>query len=119
MRNNNSPRAETFTIASDPRYMLEIKRELSDNARERERDDEVWLLLSQHVVSKDRPMDDTALHVFEEHTSGSRAISCHRAADMVSACRSRKPFLLVAKADLLVANADLPFTNAWAFEWSS
>ncbi|RSH94436.1 cysteine protease [Saitozyma podzolica] len=67
-------------LASDPRYRLEIKREPSDDARER--DDEVWLLVSQHVVSKDRPMDDTALHVFEEHTSGSRAISCQRAEDM-------------------------------------
>lgn len=84
MRHDNPPRAETFIIVSDPRYRLEIKREPGDDARER--DDEVWLLLSQHVVSKDRPMDDTALHVFEEHTSGSRAISCQRAEDMVSAC---------------------------------
>ncbi|KAL7419785.1 cysteine protease [Cryptotrichosporon argae] len=28
-----------------------------------EEEDEVWLLLSQHIVSKDRPLEDVALHV--------------------------------------------------------
>ncbi|WVR04018.1 hypothetical protein IAU60_001017 [Kwoniella sp. DSM 27419] len=28
---------------------------------------EIWILLSQHVTSKDRLLDDVALHVFEEH----------------------------------------------------
>ena len=28
---------------------------------------EIWLLLSQHLVAKDRPLDDIALHVYEEH----------------------------------------------------
>ncbi|WVQ73824.1 hypothetical protein IAR50_003405 [Cryptococcus sp. DSM 104548] len=27
---------------------------------------EVWVLLSQHIVSRDRPLDDIALHVFEQ-----------------------------------------------------
>lgn len=26
---------------------------------------EVWILLSQHITSRDRPLDDIALHVFE------------------------------------------------------
>lgn len=34
------------------------------------KDKEIALLLSQHLVSKDRPLDDIALHVFEEHEHG-------------------------------------------------
>ena len=30
---------------------------------------EIWVLLSQHVVNKDRALDDIALHVHEESTA--------------------------------------------------
>ena len=49
---------------------------------------EVWVLLSQHVHSSDRPLDDIALRVFEEHgtTGESRTMVLHphRTADRVS-----------------------------------
>ena len=32
---------------------------------------EIWVLLSQHVVNKDRALDDIALHVHEDSTTGS------------------------------------------------
>ncbi|WWD16725.1 hypothetical protein CI109_101156 [Kwoniella shandongensis] len=28
---------------------------------------EIWIMLSQHITSSDRPLEDIALHVFEEH----------------------------------------------------
>lgn len=34
----------------------------------------MWLLLSQHLVSKDRSLDDIALHVYEEHEQGGAAV---------------------------------------------
>lgn len=43
---------------AQPRYRLTIQGGTGD----------VWLLLSQHLVSKDRAIDDIALHVVEEHS---------------------------------------------------
>ena len=44
-----------------PRYRLTVSGAIKDA-------DEVWILLSQHVMSKDRSLDDIALRVVDEHT---------------------------------------------------
>ncbi len=51
-------------LASNPRFRLRIDSAPTDS--------EVWILVSQHIANKVRPLDDIALHVFEEHknTSG-------------------------------------------------
>ncbi|WWC60071.1 uncharacterized protein I303_102634 [Kwoniella dejecticola CBS 10117] len=49
-------------VSANPQYHLNIA-----NASEHQ---ELWLLLSQHITSKDRPLDDIALHVFEEYGHG-------------------------------------------------
>ncbi|ORY29529.1 hypothetical protein BCR39DRAFT_531983 [Naematelia encephala] len=48
---------------SNPRYKLSVMTSSSDHMPE------IWILLSQHIVSKDRPMDDIGLHIFEEPES--------------------------------------------------
>ncbi|ORX36377.1 hypothetical protein BD324DRAFT_651615 [Kockovaella imperatae] len=48
---------------SAPRYRLSISGTPDGSS-------EVWILLSQHVTSNDRPLDDIALRVFEEHFGG-------------------------------------------------
>ncbi|EIW69089.1 hypothetical protein TREMEDRAFT_39376 [Tremella mesenterica DSM 1558] len=37
---------------------------------------EIWLLLSQHTVSKDRILDDIALHIFDHHSTPPSKASC-------------------------------------------
>ncbi|WWC68846.1 uncharacterized protein I206_102782 [Kwoniella pini CBS 10737] len=46
-------------VTANPQYRLSIASTSGDQ--------EIWILLSQHITSKDRPLDDIALHVFEEH----------------------------------------------------
>jgi hypothetical protein len=61
----DSADARSWAKAEDsspqPRYRLTV---------DAQNDEDVWILLSQHLVSKDRALDDIALHVVEEHTSG-------------------------------------------------
>ncbi|KAI9632395.1 calpain-like protease palB/RIM13 [Dioszegia hungarica] len=47
--------------ASHPRYRLSVASAPAGT--------EVWILLSQHIVSKDRALDDIALHVHEERAA--------------------------------------------------
>lgn len=44
----------------DSRYTLHVNASSSSSLPE------VWILLSQHITSRDRPLDDIALHVFED-----------------------------------------------------
>ncbi|KIR26024.1 calpain-like protease palB/RIM13 [Cryptococcus deuterogattii LA55] len=44
----------------DSRYRLHVNASPSSSLPE------VWILLSQHITSRDRPLDDIALHVFED-----------------------------------------------------
>jgi hypothetical protein len=46
---------------ASPRYRLSLREPVPE---------EVSIMLSQHTVNKDRPLDDIALHVFEEHQAG-------------------------------------------------
>ncbi|TXT11061.1 hypothetical protein VHUM_01812 [Vanrija humicola] len=50
--------SDTIALNASPRYRL--------TATASEPDAEVWLLLSQHHISKDIPLDDVALHVFRD-----------------------------------------------------
>lgn len=54
---------------SSPRYRLNVRGDQPG---------EVCILLSQHTTSKDRPLDDIALHVFEEQHAGSGSGSSSR-----------------------------------------
>ncbi|WRT65480.1 uncharacterized protein IL334_002423 [Kwoniella shivajii] len=53
------------TPLRNPQYRLKVSSP-SSNVHE------IWILLSQHITSKDRPLDDIALHVFEEYGAGSK-----------------------------------------------
>ncbi|WVW79913.1 hypothetical protein I302_101883 [Kwoniella bestiolae CBS 10118] len=66
-------------VTTHPQYRLQITAPSSD-------DQEIWVLLSQHITSKDRPLDDVALHVFEEygHRSGSGRLIRPEKADQTS-----------------------------------
>jgi calpain-7 len=56
---------------ANPRFELNITRESPEA-------DDIWILLSQHVTSKDRPLDDIALHIFDDQGSlGQRGIPRH------------------------------------------
>ncbi|WVF66841.1 hypothetical protein IAT40_001583 [Kwoniella sp. CBS 6097] len=55
-------------ITTHPQYRLNI----SGTSLE---ESEVWILLSQHITSKDRPLDDIALHVFEDFEGGSNRVN--------------------------------------------
>ncbi|WWC87652.1 uncharacterized protein L201_002542 [Kwoniella dendrophila CBS 6074] len=52
------------TSITNPQYRLNVSSSSSNQ--------EIWILLSQHYTSKDRPLDDIALHVFEEHGHGAK-----------------------------------------------
>ncbi|OCF58147.1 calpain-like protease palB/RIM13 [Kwoniella mangroviensis CBS 10435] len=54
------------TAIANTQYRLKITSNASDSQ-------EIWILLSQHITSKDRPLDDIALHVFEEYDHGGKA----------------------------------------------
>ena len=51
-------------LASSPRYRLTLS-QLSPLLPE---DREIFILLSQHLTSKDRPINDISIYVFEEYT---------------------------------------------------
>lgn len=46
--------------------MMDIRYRLHVDAPPSSSLSEVWILLSQHITSRDRPLDDIALHVFED-----------------------------------------------------
>lgn len=58
------PSDTTSGTRNQPRYCLNVSGGATG-------EQEVWILLSQHLVSKDRALDDIALHVYEEHEHGS------------------------------------------------
>ncbi|WVQ83588.1 hypothetical protein IAT38_005729 [Cryptococcus sp. DSM 104549] len=56
---------EQTTVMTNPQYRLHVTAPPTGNLPE------IWILLSQHITSTDRPLDDIALYVFEEYgTSG-------------------------------------------------
>lgn len=71
------------SLDSSPRYRLRVRGNQPGVG-------EVCMLLSQHTTSKDRPLDDIALHVFEEQHAGggsglrSRVLHPHRVESTVS-----------------------------------
>jgi calpain-7 len=67
--------------ASSPRYRLTISQATKSLSLDMP---EVWILLSQHITNKDRPLDDIALHVFGDHTrSGVTSKGAQRAEGLV------------------------------------
>ncbi|ODO06320.1 calpain-like protease palB/RIM13 [Cryptococcus wingfieldii CBS 7118] len=63
------PQTSSFELDIDttnPQYRLQAQCSSSSGLPE------VWVLLSQHIVNKDRPLDDIALHVFEEFGAGQK-----------------------------------------------
>ncbi|OCF34623.1 calpain-like protease palB/RIM13 [Kwoniella heveanensis BCC8398] len=63
---NHTALSNNENITANPQYRLKLTDAPLDGS-------EIWLLLSQHVTSKDRPLDDIALHVFEDYEAGPRA----------------------------------------------
>lgn len=68
-----------ISLDTSPRYRLRVRGDQPG---------EICILLSQHTTSKDRPLDDIALHVFEEQQAGgssrSRVLHPHRVDSSVS-----------------------------------
>ena len=95
---------DSGNIDTSPRYRLCIRGE---------RPQEICVLLSQHTTSKDRPLDDIALHVFEEqHAGGSskgRVLHPHRVESSV-----RLPPRIVPCSPLLLGKklkVQSPYSN--------
>ncbi|KAK8861370.1 hypothetical protein IAR55_002189 [Kwoniella newhampshirensis] len=60
----SSSRAAADTAMSNPQYRLRVTSSIKPLP-------EIWILLSQHVTSNDKPLEDIALHVFEEYGASS------------------------------------------------
>ncbi|OXB33391.1 calpain-like protease palB/RIM13 [Cryptococcus neoformans] len=59
------PKPPDLRSDADP-GMMDTRYRLHVNAPPSSSLSEVWILLSQHITSRDRPLDDIALHVFED-----------------------------------------------------
>ncbi|WVQ94450.1 hypothetical protein IAU59_001529 [Kwoniella sp. CBS 9459] len=68
--NINASQPDDIHAIANPQHRLRISKAASD-AVDEGGESEIWILLSQHVSSKDRPLDDIALHVLEDFEGGS------------------------------------------------